>query len=94
MNICVINSITNEVFWAKLRVVCISNKIRKRRLRWSGHLRRRQTTKHVKSVETLAVEGKQSRCRRKLTWYEKIKHYLSDLHISENISVIGVLEGV
>ncbi|KAJ0614116.1 hypothetical protein HanIR_Chr02g0058871 [Helianthus annuus] len=54
-------------------------------LRWFGHVRRRQTTTTIRTVETLTVEGKRSRGRPKLTWEERTRHDLIDLHLYEDM---------
>ena len=63
----------------------ISDKIREGRLRWFGHVRRRQNTAAVRAVETLVVEGKRSRGRPRLTWDERIRQDFVDLHLSEDM---------
>jgi hypothetical protein len=42
-------------------------------------------TAPVKSVEILTMEGKRSRDRPKLTWDEKIRQHLIDLHLFEDM---------
>ena len=63
----------------------ISDKIKEGRLRWFGHVKRRQTTTPVRVVETLTVEGRRGRGRPKLTWDEQIRHDLVELHLSEDM---------
>ena len=48
----------NEVFRNRLGVANISDKIKEGRLRWFGHVKRRQITETVRSVESLIIEGK------------------------------------
>ncbi|MFS7903651.1 hypothetical protein Hanom_Chr01g00026521 [Helianthus anomalus] len=64
-----LDRIRNEVFRDTLGVTSISDKIKEGRLRWCGHMRRRQTTSPVRVVETITVEGR-SRGRPKLIWDE------------------------
>ncbi|KAJ0888605.1 putative reverse transcriptase domain-containing protein [Helianthus annuus] len=80
-----LDRIRNEVFREGLGVASISDKIREGRLRWFGHVKRRQTTAPVRVVETLTVEGKRGRGRPKLTWEEQIRHDLLELHLSEDM---------
>ncbi|KAI3685929.1 hypothetical protein L1987_79598 [Smallanthus sonchifolius] len=77
--------IRNEVVRKRLGVTCISDKIREGRLRWFGHVKRRQSTDPVRTVKTLVVEGKRSRGRPKLTWDERIRLDLLDLHLSKDM---------
>ncbi|KAD3338158.1 hypothetical protein E3N88_33679 [Mikania micrantha] len=65
-----LDRIRNEVIREKLEIACISDKVREGRLRWFGHVRRRNLLAPVRRVESLIVEGKRSRGRPRLTWEE------------------------
>ncbi|XP_035832026.1 uncharacterized protein LOC118481045 [Helianthus annuus] len=56
-----VRQIRNEVFRERLGVASITDKIKEGRLRWFGHVKRRQTTAPVRVVETINVEGRTSR---------------------------------
>ncbi|XP_021974358.1 uncharacterized protein LOC110869410 [Helianthus annuus] len=75
----------NEVFRERLAVASISSKIKEGRLRWFGHVKRRPLTATVRVVDTLCVEGRRSRGRPKLTWEERIRQDLLELHLSEDM---------
>src|SRR3989304_5901116 len=77
--------IRNEVFRDRLGVAHISLKVREGRMRWFGHVRRRETTTPVRSVENITVDRKRSRGRPKLTWDKQIRQDLVDLHLSEDM---------
>lgn len=66
--------IRNGVFCERLGVACIVDKIKEGRLRWFGHVKRRNLTSPVRTVENLIVEGRRSRGRPKLTWDRSIRH--------------------
>ncbi|MFS7921034.1 hypothetical protein Hanom_Chr03g00231861 [Helianthus anomalus] len=80
-----LDKIRNEVFRVRLGVAGISDKIREGRLRWFGHVRRRQMTEPIRIVETLTVDGRRSRGRPKMTWDERIRQDLLDLHLFEDM---------
>ncbi|KAD2392888.1 hypothetical protein E3N88_39865 [Mikania micrantha] len=80
-----LDRIRNKLIRERLEVVCISDKVREGRLRWFGHVRRRNRLAPVRRVESLIVEGKRSRGRPRLTWDEQIRHDLSELHLSEDM---------
>ncbi|KAJ0765672.1 hypothetical protein HanPI659440_Chr08g0306081 [Helianthus annuus] len=80
-----LDRIRNELFRERLGVASISEKIREGRLRWFGHVKRRETTTPVRVVEILTVEGRRGRGRPKLTWDEHIRHDLLELHLSEDM---------
>ncbi|KAD4584942.1 hypothetical protein E3N88_22543 [Mikania micrantha] len=69
----------------RLGVACISDKVREGRLRWFGHVRRRDGFAPVRSVENLSVDGRRSRGRPRLTWDEQIRQDLLALHLSEDM---------
>jgi hypothetical protein len=80
-----IDRIRNEVFRERFGVAKISNKIKEGRLRWFGHVKRRRTTAPVRAVEACVVEGRRNRGRPKLTWDERIRQDLIELHLSEDM---------
>ncbi|MFS7997302.1 putative RNA-directed DNA polymerase [Helianthus anomalus] len=80
-----LDRIRNDVFREMLEVSSISDKIKEGRLRWFGHVKRRQTTEPVRVVETLGVEGRRSRGRPKITWDERVRQDLQKLHLSESM---------
>ena len=80
-----IDRIRNVVFWERLGVANIADRIREWRMRWFGHVKRRQTTNPVRTVANINIEGKRGRGRPKLTWDERIMHDLIDLNLSEDM---------
>ncbi|MFS7912542.1 putative tetratricopeptide-like helical domain superfamily [Helianthus anomalus] len=80
-----LDRIRNDVFRGRLEVASISYKIKEGRLRWFGHVKRRQAIEPVRVVETIEVEGRRSRGRPKITWDEQIRQDLQRLHLSENM---------
>ncbi|XP_076947528.1 uncharacterized protein LOC143619496 [Bidens hawaiensis] len=62
-----LDRIRNDAVRERLGVTCIPNKIREGRLRWFGHVKRRQMTAHVRLVENITIEGNRGRGRPKLT---------------------------
>ncbi|XP_076957995.1 uncharacterized protein LOC143633616 [Bidens hawaiensis] len=80
-----LDRISNHAFRERLRVSSISDKIRDGRLRWFEHVKRRQTTSPVISVENITIEGKRGRGRPKLTWDERIINDLLDMHLSKDM---------
>ncbi|XP_021984724.1 uncharacterized protein LOC110880519 [Helianthus annuus] len=80
-----LDRIRNDVFREMLEVVSISDKIKEGRLRWFGHVKRRQAIEPVRVVETLEVEGRRSRGRPKITLDERIRQDLQKLHLSKNM---------
>ncbi|XP_022024313.1 uncharacterized protein LOC110924629 [Helianthus annuus] len=77
--------IRNVIFRERIEVASLSNKISEGRLRWFGHVKRRQTTELVRVVKTLTVKGRRSRGRPKLTWDEQIRQDLIGLLLSEDM---------
>ncbi|XP_076893865.1 uncharacterized protein LOC143545988 [Bidens hawaiensis] len=80
-----LDRIRSEVFRERLRIASICDKIKEERLRWYGHVKRRQLTSPIRAVETINVEGRRSRGIPKLTWEERIRQDLLELHLSEDM---------
>ena len=80
-----LDRIRNVVFRERLGVANIADKIREWRLRWFGHVKRRQATNPVRSVENITIEGRRGRGRPKMTWEERIRHDLIELNLSEDM---------
>ena len=80
-----LDRIRNEVLRERLEVASISDKIKEGRLKWFGHVKRREMTEPVRAVENLTVEGRRGRGRPRLTWDERIRKDLQELHLSEDM---------
>ncbi|XP_022041886.1 uncharacterized protein LOC110944534 [Helianthus annuus] len=80
-----LDRIRSEVFRECLGVTSISDKLKEGRLRWFGHMKRRQLTEPVRAMETMTGEGRRSRGRPKLTWDERLWQDLVELHLSEDM---------
>ncbi|KAL6520057.1 hypothetical protein OROHE_017200 [Orobanche hederae] len=81
-----LDKIPNGVFRESLEVAPISAKVREGRLRWFGHVRRRQTSAPVRRVESLVVVGGRRRGRPR-TWEEQLRLDLKALNLSEAMTV-------
>ncbi|KAD3338666.1 hypothetical protein E3N88_34187 [Mikania micrantha] len=80
-----LDRIRNETIRGRLGVACISDKVREGRLRWFGHVRRRDVLALVRSVDHLIVEWRRCMGRPRLTWDEQIRQDLLVLHLSEDM---------
>jgi hypothetical protein len=65
--------IRNEVIREQMKVMAITEKMREQRLRWYGHVQRREVDYVGKRVERLKVEGGRPRGRPKRKWIDVIK---------------------
>nr|GEY11755.1 ataxia telangiectasia mutated family protein [Tanacetum cinerariifolium] len=79
-----VNMIPNGVFRAD--VDSIVDKMRERRLRWFGHVKRRPWNASVRRVKAMEVEGSRRRGRPKLRWEDKLKLDMKDLLLSEDMT--------
>nr|GEX81361.1 protein transport protein SEC24-like CEF [Tanacetum cinerariifolium] len=78
--------IPNGFYRAQLEVETIINKMRKGRLRWFGHVRRRPQSSPVRRVEALVVHDLRRRGRPKLRWEDRVKHDMKELLLSEDMT--------
>ncbi|GJS12252.1 putative cytochrome P450 [Tanacetum coccineum] len=67
-----LNMILNGDFRVKLEVKMIIHKMRERRLRWFGHVKKRPQTSPVRRVEAMLVDSLRRRARPKLMWEDKL----------------------
>nr|GEW54618.1 polyprotein, putative [Tanacetum cinerariifolium] len=81
-----LDMIHSEVYRAKLEVETIINKMREGRLRWFGHVRRRAQSAPLRKVEALVVDGLRRRGRPKLRWEDRVKLYMMELLLSEDMT--------
>ena len=62
-----------------LGVACITDKIREARLRWFGHVQRREEEDCVNRILDADVQGQQSRGRQRKRWIDVVKYNMEDL---------------
>ncbi len=74
----------NEDIRQMTGVINISEKIREARLRWFGHIVRRDEDNIIKRAMVMPVTGKRSRGRQKLRWYDTIKRDLTNIGSNQN----------
>jgi len=61
-----------------LGVACITDKVREARLRWYGHIQRREEDDCVKRILEANVGGQRSRGRQRKRWIDVVKHNMED----------------
>ncbi|GKC27863.1 hypothetical protein Tco_1035157 [Tanacetum coccineum] len=64
----------------------IINKMRERRLRWFGHVRRRPQSTPVRRVEALVVDGLRIKGRPKLRWEDRVTYDMKEILLSEDMT--------
>ena len=74
----------SEVLQKRLGLIDdIATVTRKARLRWFGHVYRREPEEGIKKAFSIKVEGKTDRGRPRKTWYEVIKNDLREIRATE-----------
>ncbi|KAE8684176.1 Zeta-carotene desaturase [Hibiscus syriacus] len=66
-------------------VVLVSEKLREGRLRWFGHVLRRQLLDAVRRVESITVNGAKRRGRPRRKWEDSLRSDLKDLALIEDM---------
>ena len=76
--------IGNEYISGTVKVVEVSKKIQESRMRWYGHLRRRDGEEHVgREAMEMEVEGRRARGRPKTRWKDCIRNDPREKNIDE-----------
>ena len=63
-------------------VACITDKVREARLRWYGHIQRREEDDGVKRILEADVHGQRSRGRQRKRWTDVVKYNMEDLWLT------------
>ncbi|XP_070031856.1 uncharacterized protein [Nicotiana tomentosiformis] len=81
------DKIRNEVIRVKVGVASVDAKLRESRLRWFGHVRRRDTDAPVRRCERLTVAGlRKGRGRPRKYWGEVIRQDMLVFHLTEDMT--------
>jgi len=72
----------NEDIRRTVGVACITDKIREARLRWYGHVQRREDGNCVKRIMEADVYGHRSRGRQKKRWFDMVQQDLKTLELT------------
>nr|XP_043630162.1 uncharacterized protein LOC122601470 [Erigeron canadensis] len=78
--------IPTEVFKAELEVGTIINKLREWRLRWFGHVRKKDRTAPLRISESIHDEGIRRRGRPKMRWEDRVAKDLIELGLTEDMT--------
>ena len=73
----------NEEILEEAKVEPIAMVIRRRRLEWVGHAKRRDETENIRAVVEMKMEGKRPRGRPKLRWKDTVRRDLKAWNIRE-----------
>ncbi|KAE8664803.1 hypothetical protein F3Y22_tig00112738pilonHSYRG00472 [Hibiscus syriacus] len=76
----------NSAITMSLGVVPIPEKLREGRLRWFGHVLRRQPSDAVRRVESITVDGARRRGRPRRKWEDCLRFDLKDLALTEDMT--------
>jgi len=65
-----------------LGVACITDKVREARLRWYGHIQRREEDECVKRILEANVDGQRSRGIQRRRWIDVVNYNMEDLQLN------------
>ncbi|KAE8726473.1 Glutathione reductase, cytosolic [Hibiscus syriacus] len=77
---------SNSAIRMSLGVVPVAEKLREGRLRWFGHVLRRQPSDAVRRVESITVDGARRRGRPRRKWEDCLRTDLKDLALTEDLT--------
>ena len=78
--------ITNEEVRRRCGVENLRHRLRKMRLRWFGHVKRRDVNSILRRAMELEVEGRRPVGRRKKTWSKVVEEDMRKLNITEDMA--------
>ncbi|KAM3363886.1 hypothetical protein P3S68_018740 [Capsicum galapagoense] len=82
------DKIRNEIISEKIRVASVEDKMREERLRWLGHVMRRDGDAPMRRCERLPLDDfRRSRGRPKKYWREVIRHDMEQLQLTEDMTL-------
>jgi hypothetical protein len=81
------NRVSNEELNRRLAVEQVADVVRQGRLRWFGHLERKDSDDWVSSCRNIEVVGAKSRGRGKKTWGECVRHDLDLLGLKREVAL-------
>ena len=73
----------NEEILEEAKVEQIATVMRRRRLEWFGHVKRRDETENIRAVVETMMEGKRPRGRPQLRWKDTVKRDMKAWSIKE-----------
>ena len=73
----------NEEILDEAKMDAIATVMRRRRLEWFGHVKRRGGTENIRAVAEMKMEGKRPRGRPKLRWNDTVRRDLKVWNIKE-----------
>src|SRR6218665_850401 len=83
----------NEDIREVLGVACITDKVREARMRWFGHVMRREDGCCIKRIINAEVYGRRSRGRQKKRWRDKIQEDLKTMKLKKTLMIETSGEG-
>ena len=83
MGVSLLEHMRNEEILEEAKVEPIATVMRRRRLEWFGHIKRRHETENIRAVVEMKMEGKCPRGRPKLRWYDTVRRDLKAWKIKE-----------
>ena len=76
----------NEEILEEAKVEPIATVMRRRRMEWFGHVKRRDETENIRAVAEMKMEGKRPRGRSKLRWNATVRRDLKAGKIKEEFA--------
>ena len=92
MDVCVFtrrDTVKNEKVRALLGVRRIEEKLKRDRLRWYGHVQRREENDITRKVQRIEVKGQRGGGRPELRWADVLKKDLKDLDLKPETAMNG-----
>ena len=78
------DKVRNEHVRGTLKIAPISNKVKENRLRWYGHIKRREAEHPIRKVMDMEIPGRRRPGRPRLRWIDCVRRDMGGLGLSED----------
>ena len=69
--------VRNADIWKEAHMQTVAEILREKRLRWFGHVQRRDKDEATRKILQMTIDGKRNRGRPKLRWRDIVKEYMA-----------------
>ena len=89
--VCLKKHLSNEALRGRLGIDCVSDLVRRSRLRWFGHVVRKDDQQWVKKCMYFKVDVSAGSCRSRKSWLEYVNDVMKKLGLKKDMAHDGTV---